>query len=159
MTNLPTENVQSYPRPPLLERVPHRLRVVFGGLTVADTLDGWRVCETHHPPSYYIPLGDWLPGSLLACDGGATVCEWKGRAQYHDVHAGGRVAARAAWSYPRPTPGFAPLAGCATVYPRAMDACHVGEIVVTPQPGAFYGGWVTPNLTGRIKGAPGTAHW
>jgi hypothetical protein len=40
-----------------------------------------------------------------------------------------------------------------------MEACFVGELEVIPQPGDFYGGWMTPNLTGTIKGAPGTEFW
>ena len=40
-----------------------------------------------------------------------------------------------------------------------MDEAWVGDLRVIPQPGNFYGGWVTPNLDGQIKGAPGTQHW
>jgi hypothetical protein len=49
------ENVQSYPRPPLLERTPRRLRVELEGVAIAETTNGWRVCETHHPENFYIP--------------------------------------------------------------------------------------------------------
>ena len=40
-----------------------------------------------------------------------------------------------------------------------MDACFVGDERVTPQPGGFYGGWITRNLVGPFKGGPGTAGW
>jgi uncharacterized protein (DUF427 family) len=159
MIDLSPENVQDYPRPPLIEAVPQRISVVFAGVTIADTVAGWRVCETHHPPTYYIPRVDWRAGALRPLSGAGSFCEWKGRAQYFDVVGGDDIAARAAWGYPAPTAGFAALAACATVYPRPMQACYVGDVAVTPQPGGFYGGWVTPNLTGRIKGAPGTEFW
>ena len=30
---------------------------------------------------------------------------------------------------------------------------------VRPQPGIFYGGWVTDTLAGPFKGEPGTGWW
>jgi uncharacterized protein (DUF427 family) len=161
MTELPTlpaENVQSYPRPPALERVAYPLRVVFAGVTIAETTRGLRVLETHHAPTYYIPAVDWADGALRRA-GPGSLCEWKGPALYWDVWAGGQVARRAAWSYPNPTPGFADLADHVAVYPASMDGCYVGDERVTPQPGRFYGGWVTSNLRGTVKGGPGTEHW
>lgn len=156
-SDLPIENVEAYPRPPSLEPVPYRLRVILGGAVAAETMQGWRVCETYHAPTYYIPRAD-VSAELIAA-GGGSFCEWKGRAAYWDVTAGGRTARRAAWSYPDPSPTFAPIRDHIAFYAGQMDACLVGEMRVTPQPGDFYGGWVTPNLTGRIKGAPGTRHW
>ncbi len=160
MTDLPEENVQEYPRPPRLERVAARLEVVFGGQIVADSVAGWRVLETHHAPTYYIPAADWALGVLRPAENArASFCEWKGRASYFDVVAGGRTAPGAAWRYPAPTRSFADIADCFAVYAARMDACRVGGVEVIPQPGDFYGGWVTPNLTGRIKGPPGTEFW
>lgn len=157
MTDLPRENVQSYPRPPALEPVPQRLRVVLGGAVVAETTRGLRVLETHHAPTYYIPPED-IAAELRPVAGG-SFCEWKGAARYFDVSAGGKAAARAAWSYPSPTAPFAGLAGYVAFNAGLIDEAWVGDTRVTPQPGDFYGGWVTPNLTGRIKGAAGTQHW
>ncbi len=157
MIALTPENVQAYPRPPRLELVPQRLRVRLGGLLVADTTRGMRVLETHHAPTYYFPpdvvFADLRPVA------GDSVCEWKGAARYFDVTAGGKTAQGAAWSYPSPTSRFAGLAGFLAFYAGKMDEAWVGDTRVTPQPGDFYGGWVTPNLTGRIKGAAGTQHW
>lgn len=157
MTDLPRENVQSYPRPPRLEPVPYRLRVGLGGAVVADTDRALRVLETHHAPSYYLPIGDVQ--ATLRPVSGTSFCEWKGMARYFDVIAGGKAAPRAAWAYDRPTAGFAALAGHVAFYAGLMDEAWVGGVRVVPQPGDFYGGWVTPNLEGRIKGAPGTRHW
>ncbi|WP_415922023.1 DUF427 domain-containing protein [Tateyamaria sp. SN6-1] len=154
---LPTENVQDYPRPPRLEPVPQRLRILLGGEIVADTTHALRVLETHHAPTYYIPPDD-VTARLTPAPGG-SFCEWKGRASYWTVAAGATVAKAAAWSYRTPTPGFAALSGFLAFYPGQMDACWVGDARVTPQPGDFYGGWVTPNLTGIVKGDAATRHW
>ena len=157
MTDLPRENVQSYPRPPRLEAVAQRIRVGLGGAVVADTRRALRVLETHHAPTYYLPPNDVR--ATLRPAAGTSLCEWKGLARYFDVIAGERTALRAAWVYDRPTPEFAGLAGYVAFYAGLMDEAWVGDLRVVPQPGAFYGGWITPNLTGRIKGAPGTQTW
>jgi uncharacterized protein (DUF427 family) len=156
--SLPRENVQDYPRPPTLEPVAERLSVVLGGVEVAATTRGYRVLETHHAPTYYFPPEDVAEGALRPA-AGSSYCEWKGTARYFTVSGGGRVAPRAAWAYPAPTPGFAPIAGYVAFYPGPMDACFVGEVQARPQPGGFYGGWVTPNLDGIVKGGPGTEGW
>ncbi len=157
MTDLPREDVQSYPRPPRLEPVLQRIRVVLGGTTVAETSRAMRVLETHHAPTYYLPPEDVQ--ATLRPASGTSFCEWKGVARYFDVIAGGKTAPRAAWAYERPTAGFAALAGYVALYAGLMDEVWVGDLRVVPQPGDFYGGWVTPNLEGRIKGALGTRHW
>jgi uncharacterized protein (DUF427 family) len=154
---LPVENVQSYPRPPALEPVAERVRVVLGGIDIVDTVAALRILETHHAPTYYIPRSD-VTATLLSV-GGTSFCEWKGRAAYWTLKAGGVVADAAAWSYPAPTARFALLTEHLAIYATKVDACFVGDVQVIPQPGNFYGGWVTPNLTGQIKGAPGTRHW
>ena len=154
---LPRENVQSYPRPPLIEPVPHPIRITLGGALVAETTRAIRVCETHHAPTYYLPPEDFS-ARLTPCPG-ASFCEWKGQARYFDITAGGTTARRAAWAYDTPTPRFAALAGYLAVYPGAMEHCSVAGMQVTPQPGDFYGGWVTANLDGIVKGGPGTLGW
>ena len=158
MLSLPVENVQDYPRPPRLDPVAQRLAIVMGGTVVAETMQGWRVCETHHAPSYYLPAGCFAPGFLQPASG-QSFCEWKGRAGYFDLHWNGAIKRRAAWTYPAPTPGFAAIAGHIAIYAWAVDAAFVGVEQVRPQPGDFYGGWVTANLRGVIKGGAGTEGW
>lgn len=152
------EHVQDYPRPPRIEPVPQRLRVIFAGRVVAETTRGLRVLETHHPPTYYFPPEDVLSGALHAVQG-TSFCEWKGRATYFDLRLDGLRSGRAAWCYAAPTRDFAALAGFPAFYPERVEAAFVGDVPVTNQPGSFYGGWVTPNLTGLIKGGPGTEGW
>ena len=157
MPALPIETVQDYPRPPRLERVPQRLLVRLGGEVAAETTLGLRVLETHHAPTYYFPPEDVAAG--LSPAAGGTLCEWKGRARYLDVTAGGTTARRAAWCYDDPTRAFDDLAGYLAFYPALMEACFVGEERVLPQPGDFYGGRVTSKLRGGIEGARGTEGW
>ena len=157
MTDLPPEDVQSYPRPPALEPVAQRIRIVLGGVEIVSASDAVRVLETHHAPTYYVPRA--AIRAEMREVGGGSFCEWKGRARYWTLAAGGRIAERCAWDYPAPTAPFAALAGHVAVYVSAMDACWVGDARAQPQPGGFYGGWVTDNLRGRIKGAPGTEGW
>ena len=157
MTDLPRENVQSFPRPPALEPVPQTITIRLGGVLVAQTTRALRVLETHHAPSYYLPPSDIL--ATLRPVPGSSFCEWKGVARYFDVVTDGKTAHRAAWAYDRPTARFAALAGHVAFYAGLMEGAWVGDLRVIPQPGDFYGGWVTPNLDGQIKGAPGTNHW
>ncbi|HSO08015.1 MAG TPA: DUF427 domain-containing protein [Pelomicrobium sp.] len=152
------ESVWDYPRPPRLERVERRVRVVFNGLTIAETTSAWRVLETSSPPTYYIPPEDVEPASLEPA-AGQSLCEWKGVARYFDVVVGGRRAERAAWAYPEPTPAFRDIAGHVAFYAGPMDACYVGDEKVRPQPGRFYGGWITGEVVGPFKGEPGTESW
>jgi uncharacterized protein (DUF427 family) len=152
------ESVWDYPRPPRLEPVTHRLVVVLGGETVAETTRGLRVLETSHPPNYYFPPDDVLPGALEPSKG-VSFCEWKGRARYHVVRGGDRAEPEAAWSYERPSPAFAALAGHVAFYAGRMDLCTVNGEVVTPQPGGFYGGWITRDVVGPFKGGPGSRGW
>ena len=114
--------------------------------------------ETSHPPAYYLPADDFVPGALRATEG-ASWCEFKGEATYFDVHGGDAVAPRAAWTYPRPSPGFEAIAGLVAVMPGAMDRCTVDGEVVRAQEGGFYGGWITSRVAGPFKGGPGSWGW
>lgn len=155
--SLPPENVQSYPRPPIVEPVPQRIRILFAGETIVNTVRAFRVLETHHPPTYYVPR------EALQCDlvpaSGRSYCEWKGVARYFDVRAGDRTSRRAAWCYDDPSPAFSDIRFHLAFYAAKMDSCFVGDLRVDAQAGDFYGGWITANLKGMSKGAPGTEHW
>ena len=152
------ESVWDYPRPPRLEPVTKRLRVVFNGITVADTTRGKRVLETSHPPVYYFPQDDIRMKHMSVASGG-SFCEWKGRARYFTIEVSGKSAERAAWSYPNPTAAFIGIHDHIAFYCHLMDACFVGDEQARPQPGCFYGGWVTDDIVGPFKGEPGTAGW
>lgn len=152
------ESVWDYPRPPRLEQVNKHIQVIFNGETIADTHRAMRVLETSHPPVYYIPPEN-IKREYLREAGGSSFCEWKGQASYWTVVVGDRTAENAAWYYPRPTAAFAALQHYVAFYPGLMDACYVDGELVRPQPGGFYGGWITDDIVGPFKGEPGTRGW
>jgi uncharacterized protein (DUF427 family) len=152
------ESVWDYPRPPRLEPSPRHVRVVFAGVEVAGSRRAWRVLETSHPPSWYLPPED-VRTELLRPSPRRTWCEWKGQARYFSLVVAGREAKDAAWSYPDPSPGFEPLRDHLAFYPARVDACYVEGEQVRPQAGGFYGGWVTSDLVGPFKGEPGSEGW
>lgn len=152
------ESVWDYPRPPRIETSREHVEVELAGSVVAVTDHSWRVLETSHPPTYYLPRAAFVADVLRPATG-HTWCEWKGEASYFDLVVGDRVAARAAWTYPSPTAGFEQIAGAVAVMPGLVDRCTVDGEVVTAQPGGFYGGWITRRVTGPFKGGPGTAGW
>ncbi|QJW98916.1 DUF427 domain-containing protein [Frigoriglobus tundricola] len=152
------ESVWDYPRPPRLEDCGRHLVVRFNGVVVAETRRGKRVLETSHPPVYYFPPEDVRAEHLVRAPGG-SFCEFKGAAGYYTVAVGDREAPKAAWFYPDPTPEFEGIRGFIAFYAGPMDECRVDGQLVTPQPGGFYGGWVTPDVVGPFKGEPGTAWW
>ena len=152
------EDVWLYPRPPAVEPVARALRIVFAGRTIAATVAAYRVLETSHPPVYYLPRAAFT-GCTLLPEPGHSRCEWKGAARYWSIVAGDRTAPRAAWSYPEPLAAYEVIRDHLAVYAGAMDACFVGDEVATPQPGGFYGGWVTSDLKGPFKGIPGSLGW
>jgi uncharacterized protein (DUF427 family) len=150
-------SVWDFPRPPRLEREPREVSVRWAGVPVALTQRGWRVLETAHPPTVYIPWDD-VDRRLLQRAGGGSFCEWKGPARYWDLVQGTQRLGGVAWSYPEPLAGAEALADCVAFYPTALD-CRVGGAPVRPQPGGFYGGWITPELVGPFKGDAGSAGW
>lgn len=153
------ESVWDFPRPPALRSSDVLVTVVLGGVEVCETRDSLQVLETSHPPTFYLPRAAFLPGSLREA-GGHSFCEWKGSASYLDVVGGrGTVAARAAWYYPSPTVRFAALRDHVALYPGLVDECTVDGERVQPQPGGYYGGWITSAVSGPFKGGPGSQGW
>jgi uncharacterized protein (DUF427 family) len=153
------ESVWSYPRPPRVERVDWRVRVVHAGIVVVDAPHALRVLETSQPPAYYVDPAFVADGVLRPSTGRSTWCEWKGAATYVDVDAGGALVEQAGWSYPDPSPGFAEVRDHVAFYAQKLDECWVDDERVVPNEGSFYGGWITANVTGPFKGGPGTLHW
>ncbi len=154
------ESVWDYPRPPRLEPTSRHLRVVHAGKVLAETRHGLRILETSHPPVYYFPPSavsmQWLKPSA----GRKTFCEFKGVASYWDLVPGSGDKIRSvAWSYASPSPSYLALKDHLAFYPGMVDECWVDEERVVPQPGDFYGGWITSDIKGPFKGPPGTMGW
>ncbi len=152
------ESVWSFPRPPVAEPTSAHIMIEHAGTVVADTRASIRTLETSHPPSYYIPREDIAPGILRSVIGN-SFCEWKGVAIYWDVVIGGVVLPRAGWSYPMPTPRFKAMRDYVAFYAGPFDRCSVDGETVVPQPGGFYGGWITSRVAGPFKGVFGSAGW
>ena len=152
------ESVWVYPRPPAVEDVTERIRVIFNGELIVDSRNAKRVLETSHPPTYYVPLEDIQAGVLKPTQG-RSWCEWKGSASYYNVQVGDKVVQQAAWYYANPVPEYLMLKDYVAFYPNKMEACFVGEEQVEPQKGNFYGGWITSNIVGPFKGGAGTSGW
>ena len=111
-----------------------------------------------HPPTYYLPRESFAQGVLRETSG-SSWCEWKGHATYYDLVTDARTAPRAAWTYPNTSPGFEPIAGVIAVMAALVDRCTVNGEQVVPQPGGFYGGWVTSWIVGPFKGIRGSMNW
>jgi uncharacterized protein (DUF427 family) len=129
----------------------------WGETEIARTSHAIRVLETAHPPSFYLPRRDVALNFFHEAPG-SSLCEWKGPARYWTLIDNGRRLQGAAWSYPNPLPGAEALADCVAFYASHLE-CRVAGARVLPQPGEFYGGWITPELTGPFKGEPGSANW
>ena len=153
------ERVCDYPRPPALVASSELVRVEALGQLLAESRRSLLVLETFHPPTYYLPP-EAVRLELLQPSAGSSFCEWKGVARYFDVVVdpdagpGEPRLRRAVWTYPEPSEAFAALAGWLAVYPALMDGCWVDEERVVPQPGGFYGGWITSRVAGPFKGDP-----
>ncbi|GAB4232703.1 MAG: DUF427 domain-containing protein [Chlamydiales bacterium] len=152
------ENVWDYPRPPRLEKCSHILRVIFNNTVIADTNRGYRILETSHPPTYYIPLEDCINQYLIPSNR-TSYCEFKGKALYYSIKIEEKVSRDAAWYYPEPNINYAEIKNHISFYANKVDACFVDEEKVIAQEGDFYGGWITQNIEGPFKGAVGTEGW
>jgi uncharacterized protein (DUF427 family) len=150
-------SVWDFPRPPRLVKDAREVVIHWGDLLVARTSSAILVLETSHPPSFYLPWAD-VKRALLQPSQGSSFCEWKGPASYWSLHSGTNALPGVAWSYPKPLAGAEALADCVAFYPADLQ-CTVGGEKVRPQPGGFYGGWITPELVGPFKGDAGTQGW
>jgi uncharacterized protein (DUF427 family) len=170
LNNSFTESVWDYPRPPRLELTHNYIRIVHAGILIAETARAIRVVETSHPPVYYLPHPDIAMHLLKPSAHPASFCEFKGLATYWSIDLSldpliqladpsRAVSFDAAWSYSQPSPDYARLRNHLAFYASRVDECTLNGERVTAQPGDFYGGWITSNITGPFKGPAGTQGW
>ena len=152
------ESVWAYPRPAVAAPSPLHLLITHRGVTIADSRNCVRTLETSHPPSYYVPPED-VAMALLQPSARRSFCEWKGNARYFDLVMDGAVSRNVAWTYPDPSLDFASLRDHIAFYAAAFDDCFIDGERVVPQPGGFYGGWITSHVAGPFKGGPGSTFW
>ena len=151
------ESVWDYPRPPRIEREAREVVVRVGEIVVAQTYEACRVSETASPPTFYIPRTA-VKDEYLQSATGSSRCEWKGTARYWTVLVPPILLESVGWSYDEPHPEFEAIRGWLSFYPGRIE-CYVDGIRVMPQPGGFYGGWITPDVVGPFKGSPGSSGW
>lgn len=151
------ESVWDYPRPPALSPDRRTVEIRWIGEQIAQSSSTIRLLETASPPGFYLPPED-VNDEYFTVSERTSFCEWKGSATYYDIEVNGRKIPMAAWSYENPNPPFRSIAGYISFYPGKVD-CFVDDVKVKPQPGQFYGGWLTPEIVGPVKGEPGTGGW
>ena len=152
------ESVWDYPRPPRLEPCSREIEIIFGSI-IAKTNNSYRVLETSHPPTFYLPRSAFKEGVLIPIHL-KTQCEWKGEAEYFDIKAtDGRISKKGAWSYYSPSDDFIKIKGYIAIYPNSVDSCFLNNEEVKSQDGDFYGGWITSDIVGPFKGGVGSFGW
>jgi len=149
-------SVWDFPRPPRLEPEPRLVEVWDEGRRIVRSELAIRVLETASPPTVYVPPADVELKELTPMPG-ESICEWKGRAEYRLLTARPTLGA-IAWCIPKPFEGYEEIAGWLAFYATRLR-CRLGGEDVVAQPGAFYGGWITSELAGPFKGAPGSDDW
>ncbi|MBV9193358.1 MAG: DUF427 domain-containing protein [Solirubrobacterales bacterium] len=153
------ENVWDYPRPPAVDPCARHVRLELAGVVLADSDRAVRVLERSHPPTIYVPADDVHAKLIVPSRARSTWCEFKGAARYLDAVISDRRYEAVAWRYPQPSPGYEELRDHLAFYPGRVDAAWLDDERVQAQDGDFYGGWITSELTGPFKGAPGTSNW
>lgn len=148
------ESVWDYPRPPAVRPDQRPIAVDGAGGPVVRAAASIRICETSHPPSFYVAPESIIDGALVVVPG-SSHCEWKGLAEY--VALAG-TSEPVGWRYPKPYANFAEYAGWVSFYPDRVE-CRVDGQLARPQAGGFYGGWITDDVVGPFKGDPGTSGW
>ena len=150
------ESVWDYPRPPALVRDTRYIEVRYQDIMIAASSGAYRILETASPPTVYIPPKD-VSMEFLQGMRGSSFCEWKGAASYWGLADHVEMGA-IGWSYRNPSQPFRVIKDFMSFYPALVE-CYIDGERVRPQPGGFYGGWVTKEIVGPYKGESGTGGW
>lgn len=100
---------------------PNRIRVVVGGVIVAETTRALTLREASYAPVHYVPRDD-VELDLFERSSRTSHCPYKGKASYYSVMAGGLEKRDVAWSYEAPLPAVREIAGHLAFYPNKVDA-------------------------------------
>jgi uncharacterized protein (DUF427 family) len=150
------ESVWDYPRPPAIQKVDKTVVVRYGDKVITRSDRPIKIMETASPPGYYIPMED-VEMDFLVITADASLCEWKGMATYWKLK-NAETDIPVGWSYSDPTHAYRMLKDHISFYPGRVE-CFLNNEKVHPQPGIFYGGWITSEVVGPFKGEPGTGGW
>jgi uncharacterized protein (DUF427 family) len=98
----------------------HRVRVIHGGITVADTLAALTLCETGYPDVLYFPRADVNMARLERSER-TSHCPHKGEASYFHLRTEDGRVEDAAWSYEAPLEGVRGIKGYLAFYVTRVD--------------------------------------
>ena len=130
------EEVFVHPRDPYarIDILPSSRRVVveIDDVVVADSTHARVLFETRLPPRWYIPKTD-VRMDLLTPTATASLCPYKGQAEYWSARVGDRDAVDIAWSYPTPLPESERIAGLISFYNEKVDLTVDGERQARPR--------------------------
>lgn len=130
------EEVFVHPRDPYtrVDAIPssRHVRVVIGGVTVAETERPVLLFETHLPTRYYLPPED-IQMALLEPTNSYTRCPYKGIASYWSAHINGQVYPDIVWSYPEPIPECPKIKGLLSFYNEKVDLYVDGVLQERPR--------------------------
>ena len=151
------ESVWDYPCPPAIVATDSHVVVVHAGVVVADSTPCPPPARDQPATGLLHPTGRRGDGAPVPHQQARSFCEWKGAATYWaPVQVGDEVVPDAAWSY-EPAEGCpsAPSPHHLAFYPQRLHECSVDGERAQPNPGGFYGGWITSKVVGPFKGAAG----
>ena len=108
------------------------VRVVLGGVEVAQSTRAHFLFETGLPVRYYLPRED-VRMDLLTPTDTATRCPYKGQAAYYSAGVGGTVHQDIVWTYREPVAESARIRDLLCFYNEKVDAIYV-DGVEQPKP-------------------------
>lgn len=98
----------------------HRVRVIHGGITVADTLAALTLAETGYPDVFYFPRAD-VNMARLERSSRTSRCPYKGEASYFHLRTEDGRVEDVAWSYEAPLDGAGRIKGYLAFYASRVD--------------------------------------
>jgi uncharacterized protein (DUF427 family) len=109
-----------------IEESPRRVRVSFGGETIADSKHALLLRERKCLPVYYFPKPD-VRMEVMHPTSHRTHCPYKGDASYWAIKVGAKAAENAAWSYVDPLASASAIKGHFAFQWNLMDSWHEEE--------------------------------
>ena len=104
----------------VIEQCRNRVRVVWRGQSVADSLQALTLREATYPAVHYIPRRD-VQMAFLERTSHQTRCPYKGLASYFSLKDQDGASENAVWTYESPIPSVVAIAGYLAFYPDRVD--------------------------------------
>ncbi|MGW8180811.1 MAG: DUF427 domain-containing protein [bacterium] len=113
-------------------RSSRHIRVVLGGVEIAESHRPLLLFETTLPTRYYLPRDDVRMDYLVETDF-RTACPYKGEARYWSVKIGEDLFENVVWSYPEPILENPKIKDLMCFYNEKVDLYVDGELLTRPQ--------------------------